>query len=471
MEIIFPTSTAPSVNPTESGGRLINCYAEAAPEGSRSKVIYRRVPGCDKAFTAGGSGPRGALLVGTVLYVVNGDTCYSVTKAGTDYTVTPLGGTVGGTGPVFMARNMRAPTAQVLIQTTAGLFEITGGSVVSFSDGDLPAPNSLTFMDGFFFFTTASGLAYNSDINDTNVNANDFVTAEAQADGLLRALPFRRDLLLMGSSTTEFWSNAGNATGFPFSRGPVITYGLWGAYAVAGYEPNFPGPLIWIANDGVVYQLSGYSPQRVSTPHIERMIEAVTDRTDIRCSVHIAAGHSYWVMKSTAWTFVYDLSTGLWHERASHGRNNWRMELGVFAFNEWLVFDEDSGDVYRVNERSRREAGGPLTIDIKSTQQHNFPARTAVNRASFDFTTGIGLDRGISPIETAPRVSISWSDNGGWTFGNALLRDLGTQGELRTIDVWRTGLTGRSGRQWRIQISDPVDVSFIGGSMFGEANL
>lgn len=468
MQIIFPTSTQPSINPTENGGRLINCYAEKAPEGSRSPVVYRRAPGCDFAFTTGGGSPRGALLVRSVLYIVNGDTCYTVTKSGSTYAVTALGGTVSGAGRVFMAHNMRSPTNQILILTSDGMMTVSGGSVVDFSDPDLPNSNSLTFMDGYFFVTTSFGQSFASDINDTNFGSDNYVTAEAQPDGLLRAVPFRRELLLMGTSTTEFWSNAGNETGYPFSRSVVISMGLWGPYAVAGYEGNFPGPLIWVGNDGVIYQLAGYTPQRISTPQIERLIEAIADRGELRASVYISAGHSCWVLKSNSWTLVYDLSTGNWHERATHKKSNWRMEFGISAFDEWLVLDEASGDVYRINDRSRHEADGPIVMELRSTQQHNFPIRTAVIRASFDFATGVGMDRGIAPIETQPVVSVSWSDDGGWTFGNALLRELGTQGELRTIDLWRTGMTSRLGRQWKLQISDPVEISFLGGSMFGE---
>jgi hypothetical protein len=123
-QIQFPTSTAPSINVTENGGRLINCYAEKAPVGSRNPVLYRRVPGLDAAFTAGSSAPRGALLVGTVLYVVNDDTCYSVTKSGSTYTVTALGGTVGGEGRVFMAHNMKTPTHDIMVLTSAGVHTI-----------------------------------------------------------------------------------------------------------------------------------------------------------------------------------------------------------------------------------------------------------------------------------------------------------------------------------------------------------
>lgn len=470
-QILFPASTAPSVNVTENGGRLINCYAEKAPVGSRNAVLYRRAAGLDEAFTAGSSSPRGAVLVGTVLYVINGDTCYSITKSGDDYTVTALGGTVGGEGRVFMAHNMKTPTHDILVLTSEGMYTIAGSSISSFSDGDLPASNSLSYMDGYFFTTTAIGQSWASDLNDTNFKDNSYVTAESQPDGLLRAIPFRGYLLLMGTYSTEFWSNVGNATGYPFSRGTVIPQGLWGIYAVAGYEAGFPGPLIWIGNDGVVYQLDGYGAQRVSTPHIERLIEAVTDRTELRASVYISAGHACWVLKSDTWTLVYDLSTGEWHERATRGQKNWRAEFCVNAFDEWLAFDETSGAVYRINDRSRREAGKPLVMEIWSSQQHSFPAMTVVNRASFDFATGVGMDRGISPIETQPVVSISWSDDGGWTFGNALLRELGTQGELRSIDIRQTGRTSRLGRQWKIQVSDPVEVSFLGGSMFGQVTL
>lgn len=468
MEIVFLTSTAPSINPTENGGRLINAYAEKAPDGSRSKIIIRRSPGLDFAFTAGEASPRGMKLVGSVLYIVNGDTMYAITKSGTVYDVTPLGGTVSGTGPVIIVHNMKAPTADVLIQTSAGIDKISGGTVSSFSDADLPSTNSLTFMDSYFFFTTAAGRCYSSGVNDITVGANDYVTAEAQPDGLVRAVAIGRDLLLMGTTTTEFYSNVGNATGFPFSRGPVIPIGLLSTHCVAGFEPGFPGPVIFVGDGRVIYRLDGYSAVRISRPNDERMLQAVSDVTQLRASVFVSAGHAFWVLRGPDWTMIYDISTGEWHERQSIGQETWRAIYSVNAFGEWLVCDEESGDVYRVNDRSFREAGGPLVYEVRSTQMHAFPSRQAVVKASFDMVTGIGEDRGLAPIQTTPRVSISWSDDGGRTFASPLLRSLGTQGQVVPIDIYRTGLTQRVGRQWRLQVSDPVEVALMGGSMFAE---
>src|SRR5690606_41470107 len=57
--------------------------------------------------------------------------------------------------------------------------------------------------------------------------------------------------------------------------------------------------------------------------------------------------------------------------------------------------------------------------------------RSRVNQVSFNFVTGVGRDTGIAPIETDPQVSISWSNDGGRTFGNELLRSLGDRKSTR----------------------------------------
>lgn len=471
MEIIFPLSTEPSINPGENGGRLINAYAEKAPEGSRSKFLYRRAPGLDAAFTAGAGVPRGALLVGSILYIANGDKVRSVTKSGSTYTVEELSGTLGGTGDVTMAHNMRA-TNQILIQHSGGMSQIIGSAVSAFSDADLPSSLMITYQDGYFFLPTASGRISASDLNDDEFNANSFVTAESSPDGMVRCVPFRRDMLFMGQTSTEVWTNQG-ASPFPYARVTVLPVGLLGINAVSGYEPGFPGPLVFVGSDGKVYKMIGYGLETISTPHIERLLAAVTDRSTVRMSSFIAAGHHFVQMSSPDWTMVIDLSApgNFWHERASYEMDRWRVAFTIYAFDEWLAFDAASGAVYRINERNFREAAEPLVWEVRSTQQHGFPARTAIDRAAFDFITGVGLDRGIDPIESNPKVSISWSNDGGRTFGNALLRELGTQGELRSIDIRRTGMTKEQGRQWKLQVADPVEVSMMGGSMFGESRL
>ena len=464
-EIVFNPSTAPSINPTENGGRLINAYAERAPVGSRSEWIWRRAPGLRELFSAGEGAFRGATQIGAALYVINGNTMYQVTRSGTTYSVSVLSGTVPGSDLVIMARNMRSPNAQTLIVSDAGMALLEDGAVTTFTDSDLPAINSVAFQDGYFFVTSGDGRVFASAINDVEFNALDFATAESSVDGLVRAITFGNDLLLMGDATIEFWQNTANPEAFPFSRGPVMPVGLFGRYAVTGMEYSFPAPLAWVGNDKRIYRLMGYSPEPISTPHIDRVLSRVTDSDAIQAYSYVAAGHACYVFSGPDFTFVYDSATGLWHERASYGADRW-LGLGtVYAFDAWLTFNRNGAQAYAIEDRFRREGQDPLVWELRSTQSHRFPGRFRVDRASFDMVTGVGRDNGIDLIETNPQVGISWSDDGGRTFGNELMRSLGTQGEVTTIDIWRCGIAPRTGRQWRLRASDPVELALMGGAM------
>jgi hypothetical protein len=464
-EILFPTSTAPGVNPTESGGRLINAYAEKAPAGSRSEFIRRRAPGLTEAFELI-PGHRGSLLVGNVLYGVADDTVYSITKSGDVYTVTALtGDDVGGVGKVMMARN-QASTPQLLIWHSAGFSQVnTGaGTVADFSDADLPAANSICFVGGYFFFTIGDGRCFASGVNAVTVASTDWTRAEKSPDGLVRGVRYGSSLLLCGAKTLEAWDAAvGVASGFPFTFSTVIPIGLLSPFAIAGMEDGFETRIVLVASDRTVRLLNGYSPEKISTPDLDRLIEAVTDVDDLEMSVYVAAGHSCIVLSSTDWTWVYDLGTRTWHERQSYGQTRWRASMGVNAFDEWLTFDAETAQVFRVDATNQQEDQDPLIWEVRSTQAHRFPKRMKIKDVAFDFEPGVGIDAGTDQ-QADPQVSISWSDDGGRTFGQAVLRRLGSEGEIVTAKITNAGLCGTRGRQWRLQISDPVPVALHGGA-------
>ena len=465
-EIIFPTSTQPGQNPQETGGRLINAFSEAAPPGSRSKVLYRRAPGLTNIGLSVGAGAfRGALLVGSVLYVANDDTVYTLTLSGTTFTKGTCSGTLPGSGPVMMRRNMKTPTPQILILHSEGMSIIEDlATVADFSDPDLPTVNSIDFLDGYFLCTSEAGQAYASGLNDKTFASTDVVTAEAAPDGLVRGVAYGRDYLMMGSATTEFWSDVGNPTGFPFSRATVIPFGLLASRAVAGHDPGFTGTLMFVGQDRKVYSLSGYTVTPVSTPWVEALLQTV-DPSTLEASVYTANGHSCWVLTSDTWTLEFDQTSPAWFERMSIGETRWRATWGINAFDAWLAFERDGNAVYVIDPSAKRANGDQLVWEVWSTQTHRFPGRFVVNRASFDMEYGVGLDRGISPIETDPVVRISYSDDGGRSWSNPRTFRLGTQGENVPIDWWRGGLTKRQGRIWKLQVADPVDVVLYGGAM------
>lgn len=114
------------------------------------------------------------------------------------------------------------------------------------------------------------------------------------------------------------------------------------------------------------------------------------------------------------------------------------------------------------------EGANALVMQVISLPALGFPNRVAISRADFDFIVGQGLVTGLDPIEVDPVCLISWSDDGGATFGTPLKRNLGRLANYRTrITINRAGMAGPYGRVWKIEVADPVYVSVLAGAMDG----
>lgn len=462
-KILFPSSTSPGVNAQEGGGRLINAYAEKlGPTGPGSFVI-RRAPGLRTFAGSGESGVRGLTVVDPYLFVAYSNKLVRFDSTGVGTTV----GTLNGSDWVSFARNNKTPTPDRVVVTEDAVYTYDDTSVTEFVDGDLPQPNSVCFIDGFFFYTIADGRCFASAINGTAVSGLDYIRAEAKPDGLLRGIAFDRELYLCGPSNIEILANTGNATGFPFSRTTVIWRGLAGRKAIAGFEDGFAAALLWVSDDNGVHQLAGYGTQKVSPPELDRLIEATTNKDLLEASVYVVGGHPCWRITGPGFTWVYDLSTKDWHERHSYLDNSWRAGANsVQAFGKWLTGDRLSGSILEITESASREAGEPLIWDIVSGDMGDFPSRFAVPQAQFYFVTGTGVANGEDPIERQPQVAISWSDDGGVNWTTPVLREIGPQQVTKTrVVVNRCGMTSVRGRRWRLTVADPVYVGLLGGDM------
>jgi hypothetical protein len=333
----------------------------------------------------------------------------------------------------------------------------------SYPDADLPAVNSVCSMDGFLVFTTGNGRAYATDLNTTAVNALSFGAAEGKPDALTRGIPWSGMLLLMGPVSTEVWTNQATSP-FPFARSVVIPRGIAGPYCVAGWEDGFGRALLWVGDDNRVNQLVGYEAKAVSPPDLDALIEAVSDKTAIHTSVYMSRGHAFWQITAPTFTWTLDLNTMKWHERNSYQSLFSRIIGGINVFSKWLCGDNNSGNMVEITAATNREISNPFAVRMESGPVVKFPAGERVGRADFWFDTGVGIAAGLDPIQTTPRVEISWSDDGGQNWFSPLLRDLGRQGETAAI-VSLVSCTGRStwlGRRWRIDQSDPVQYGFTG---------
>jgi len=375
-----------------------------------------------------------------------------------------------GDGVVTFAKNNKATPDQVLVVSGNALVTFTTASISAPVSVNSEVPTSVCFGESYFFVGTTTGYCYASGTNAATFSSLDRVRMEARPGPIIRTVFCNGELYVFLESNIEVWASNGNpnATGFPLNRTTVIWRGLIAPLAVCGFEEGFEGGLIWVADDNSVRVLSGYNPQIISTPDVERAIEACTNKSAIRCFVYDLDGHACVVVDVAGEaTWVYDLSEGgKWHERKSSGLDAWRMTgNSVKAFGKWIAGDRTSGNLYQIDTSAYDEAGTAMSFVAESIAMEAFPQRLQIPRADFNFGMGVGTD-----AVPEPQVSVQWSDDGGHRWSDPVSRSLGENGRRKMqVRVNRMGLTGVKGRRFRLTIDDPVYVALLAGSMEVEA--
>lgn len=458
VDIPYPQSSTPGQRPGEGQGRLINCFCEV--DGASWSWLV--LPGLVAFTDLGVPGYRGAINVNGLLYVAVGNAVQTVDGNGT---VTTLSGALPGSGPVTFARNNDAPTPDVVCVSTAGAFIVTPTTVESYTDPDLPQPVSVCFLDGYFLFAIGDGRIFASDLNSPAIDALSFATAESKPDGLLRGVAAGELSYFFGPESLEIWNNAGTLP-FPLARASVVACGMIGPWAVAGDADGWDKPLIFVAADGTVREMVGYTPTPISTRDVEKAIAAVADKTTLQATVYTFGGQAIWSLTSPIWTWEYNVTTGFWHERQSLNRTGWRAVGSVLFNGSWLVGDNASTNLQRISTGAFDENGDELVMTIESGDVKQFPMRIATPAAYFAWISGQGTTLG-DPESTNPTVSISWSHDGGSTWSTPNLRPmLGAQGDSRRlVRQNRAGLTTHHGIRWRQSCAAPVYRRFVSGQM------
>ena len=460
--IPFPAMSAPGRRAAETGGRLINCYASEIKGATASTIIWNRCPGLvRRAQISDHAGCRGLVGIGNVLITILNGQVYGITRTGSAYSVLSLGA-LAGSRPCTFAQNTAGNTVTV---TENGAFNLFAGAApTAFVDGDLPTSvNSVALLENYMIFSTPGGVLWASGLNNVDVTTN---SNEAVPEGSLRrCVEFRNELFAFGNWGFRVYQNVGSSP-FPLQFVAKVDVGLAGTHAIAGGEaPGWADALIFAGEDNRVYRLEGYSPVPISDSGVSRALERASERSSLIACVYAVEGEAIWSLTSPGeWTWEYNLATGLWHERQSHGRPDWRARASIRHFDQWIVGDAATGDIAGVVAGQGSEYTDPLAFILYSGVLSRFPNRLNASRSYFNFTAAVGRQAGADPIETDPVVAISWSRDGGATFGRELFRPLGREGQSGIrVSVGNTGLSGAKGLQYRLEITDPVHAAFLGG--------
>ena len=446
--------------------RCVNMYpAGGGPEGKNDLVLLP-TSGLKEILDTTKDEIRGMLVHLNVIYVVASDTLFRLSLSSSGSTPvlnsTTLGTLSTTTGRVSMAGN---PTQVMIVDGPNGyIYDIDAATLTAITDADFTGSSKVIFMDSFFIYLDPnSGRMFATGINDgTTINALDVATAEGKPDDLVSLAVDKRELWAFGKETVEIWYNAGNSIGFPFTRreGAFIDIGCGAAESVVAIDNT----LMWLDNRGYVVLTEGYSPRVVSTLAINQEILSYGDVTDAYAYQIIDKGYLMYVITfpSAEKTWVFDLSTGLWHERAFFNTttDTFEQDLGVVSAtlnNFWFIGDRKSGKIYHL-DKDHFKHGSSLIHRIRTYQHFNVERMFfSVGNLELLMSTGNAL---VSGTGSDPQVILRYSNDGSATWSDELSRSMGKTGEFYKSIRWnRLG----NARDWlfEFRISDPINFSII----------
>jgi hypothetical protein len=434
--------------------RLVNLYAVPATQGggARAPFYLKGSAGFEVFANIGTLASRMIYDVRGALYVIVGTNLYEVSASGAFVYKGFIDGIYDvsrdkiGDELVIVADNV----SYVYKQSTATLTQIT--------DPNFYISDAVTGQNQRVIFNRrATGQYFWSDtLNALSYDGLNIATAEANDDNLVAPVAAYDDLWLFGEQTTEV---VREGAGGDYDRipGAVLDVGIASKYAWTRAR----NALYWLSDEGCVYVANGYTPQEISTQAIKDVIFE-QPFAKARMFHYSCLGNLFVVLSlpEHGRTFEYNTATGLWNERTSAGSVvGWQVKDVAQCYGKQYGIDATGGRVLEIKPQVYDEAGLPITRTVDMMFAPDNASSFTVDRIEFVVENGMG---GMTPgLVDDPVFMLSWSKDGGRTFGNALHVSAGIQGQYQTKVVFRRLGQFNMGAVFRLQYSAKAPCSIV----------
>jgi hypothetical protein len=421
----------------EGIAEFTNAYLHRRGEAGKAPFVAYASNGLTE-FATLGSDPndfvRAMLDLDTELLTVAGRRLFVSNAAGGPAV---LAGGIPADGIVTMAANRKFPDRQVAIVCDGFYFIYENGTVVQGADPDLPPPVAVIEKGGFLIFLIGDGRVFFTAVNDITVDALDLIEANVNADGLVMGTVRGPDAIFAGPKSLEFWQLGGGEV--PFSRGHSIDMGCYAAGSMqkitALVNEKLVDSVIWAATDhkgqfAGVYLLDGFTPLKVSTDEVDRLVEGEADARNIRSAAWTEDAHTFYSISGSGWTRVYDssIAPGEWHTRRSFGRDKWRCGAHAY-FAKMTIFGDHATNKLYVSKRTvLDEVGDPIIWKIVTPPIHMWPQKFQVNAVHLDVLTGVGVNSE-DPEQANPILFFDYTRDGGLAWAAQRQLRLGGQSQ------------------------------------------
>lgn len=303
-------------------------------------------------------------------------------------------------------------------------------------------------------------------------------SAEGSPDPLSAIAVVQGELWCWGPNSFEAFRTSGNP-----DQPLVRAGGSWSGVGIIAPQSVtlLNDRVFWIGGgkDGrnIVYTNNGYTASRVSNHAIEYSLESMASVTDCVGWSYAQEGHWFYCMQFPTGnkTWVFDMTTGQWHERADRNKNSnvltrWKPTYCMQAFDTFLCGDDSSSVIYELSldyyeDQEVDSLGVTFTKPIQRIRRAPLmwdDMKRIVHRYfKLDCEVGQGLTTGQG---SDPQAMLRYSDDAGRTFSNERWANMGQQGQYKQEVRWNMLGMSRK-RVYEVVITEPVRVLLIGASI------
>ena len=441
--------------------KIVNLYPVIEGAFARSGITMVSTPGL-KPYRNGPSGAcrsNGTIFKGKA-YFAHGQYLISIDQAGAMVTVGTLNTTAG---------RVVLDSSRTHVALTDGVngYYFDGTTFGVITDIDFPVCDWITCIRGFWVACQAgTDSFFVSTVDDpTSWAALGFASAERKPDAARAVVANGNTLWVLGDTTIEVFVLTGNAY-FPFEPATyiVINWGVHAPHSIAQTSDSIY--LLGKSQDGgfAVLELSFNSGMTViSSPDITAQIEKLERDHDISDAIGMCMferGSLFYVLTfpSADVTWVYDKNTKVWHERKSPGIGRWQVNGHVYLGGLHIVGDFADGQYYTLDKDYYLDGALPIERLLRTGFIFD-PEGKALHHSyiEVEYAPGVGLAYGDG---ADPVVRIRWSDDGGYTWSNGILLNIGKTGE-RNVQVKARRLGMALMRVYEFLTVEPVPITIL----------
>lgn len=383
-------------------------------------------------------------------FIVAGNTLYELDADGTQ---TVRGTLVTNTGFVSMKNGL---FQLVIVDGPNGyIFTFATNLLVQIIDPDWRGSHWVEELNGTFIFVPYDepDQFYISAIDDgSSFDALDFSSSDAQPDNIVTHRVTKQELILFNARSTEVWIYTG-AADFPLVRynSTPIDVGCVGLRAAS----NTSDSLFWIGRtrfgQGIVYEMRGHQPMRVSTDAVEQSLRSSSDLSQAVMWAYQVEGAELLGINAPGapTTWVYNLATLQWHEQATLVAGDWaQWPVDQTSFFGSQHYGSAGANLYRISD-TEYTIGGEVFV-----RERTWPHLMAGSMEPIPYR---GLELACT-TGNGGTITLEISNDGGYVWLPPLLRLLGAVGRRMQRIRW-LGLGAAVDRVFRLRCTDAVPLT------------